>query len=202
MSSFKLDVADLAWIAGAKDDPQDYCLHGRATAIIGSRALTYDCTVSAAALYLLKTLTEDHILGEDNQLFPCCGHFLVANDGLTNVTIIGCDSGVDWSVFHEEQHVRLSWRTALRNWSLWNTTAKRYFASLIRSRPITAPVLQKHSLRMHLSGTDTWHFGMSGAAAERMVSPHSSPYHIHRIDGAEPKKTGIERKEISYEHYS
>ena len=107
MSSFKLDVADLAWIAGAKDDPQDYCLHGRATAIIGSRALTYDCTVSAAALYLLKTLTEDHILGEDNQLFPCCGHFLVANDGLTNVTIIGCDSGVDWSVFHEEQHVRL-----------------------------------------------------------------------------------------------
>ena len=107
MGTFKIDATDFVWINGEQDDPEDRCLHGHAAAVIGGRTLEYDCTVSAAALYLLKTLTEDHVRGKDNQLLPCCGFFLIANDDLTNVSIVGCDSGVDWSVLHEGDQVRL-----------------------------------------------------------------------------------------------
>ena len=60
----------------SKDDADDLCLHGHAVAYIGNRKLEYECTVSATALYLLKSLTEDHIMCEDNQILPCCG-FLI-----------------------------------------------------------------------------------------------------------------------------
>ena len=60
-------------------------------------------TVSSTALYLLKTLTEDKLMSyNDIQMVPCCGHFLIANNDLTSVTIIGCDKGMDWSTVHTE----------------------------------------------------------------------------------------------------
>jgi hypothetical protein len=40
-------------------------------------------------------------------MLPCCGHFLIANEDLSRVEIIGCDYGVDWSVLHEGDGVRL-----------------------------------------------------------------------------------------------
>ena len=46
-------------------------------------------------------------MGEDNQMLPCCGFFMIPNDGLDDVTIVGCDNGVDWSVVHDGDHVRL-----------------------------------------------------------------------------------------------
>lgn len=107
MGTFKIDADDLHWLSDPVNDPEDHCLHGHAVALIGDRTLAYDCTVSATALYLLKTLTEDHMMGQDNQLLPCCGHFLIANDELTNVTIIGCAYGIDWSVIHEGESIKL-----------------------------------------------------------------------------------------------
>lgn len=67
----------------------------------------YDCTVSATALYLLKTLTENHIIHEDNQILPCCGHFYVPDKELQNVYISGCDNGIDWTVKHNGSDVIL-----------------------------------------------------------------------------------------------
>ena len=108
MGSFRMDATDLAWINGAADDPHDLCLHGRARAVIGARTLEYpDATVSATALYLLKTLTEDHISHRDNQLLPCCGFCLLPNEALDSVRILGCGQGVDWTVLHEGEQVRL-----------------------------------------------------------------------------------------------
>lgn len=107
MSKFKITADDLQWMDDPLDDPDDLCLHGHAVAQIGERRLEYTCTVSATALYLLKTLTEDHIIGKDNQMLPCCGHFFSPNEALDNVTIIGCDYGVDWSVVHSGDSVRL-----------------------------------------------------------------------------------------------
>ena len=107
MGVFQIEATDLAWINGAKDDPNDLCLHGHAIARIGERVLEYDATVSAAAWYLLKTLTEDHIIHESNQMMPCCGFFLIPNGDLTEVSIIGCDNGIDWSVIHEGGSVKL-----------------------------------------------------------------------------------------------
>lgn len=108
MGRFSIDADDLRWIKNAADDPEDLCLHGRATARIGERELSYDeTTVSATALYLLKTLTEDHEIFKDNQMLPCCGFFYLPNRELTSVTILGCCNGVDWSVIHDGDFVKL-----------------------------------------------------------------------------------------------
>lgn len=78
MKQFTIDATDLAWLEGCEE--ADLCLHGHGTAVIGERTLTYDCTVSATALQLLKSLTEDHIPAGDNQMLPCCGHFLIPDE--------------------------------------------------------------------------------------------------------------------------
>lgn len=108
MSTFRIDVSNLHWMDDPVNDPDDLCLHGDAVAYIGDRKLEYKkSTVSATALYLLKSLTEDHIIYEDNQMLPCCGFFLIANDELTEVAICGCPNGADWSVIHDGDCVRL-----------------------------------------------------------------------------------------------
>ena len=108
MSTFKIDVDNFEWIGGAKDDPQDLCLHGHVTVHIGNTVLDDTGTVSATALYLLKTLTEDKIMTEyDIQMIPCCGHSLLAKDDLTSVTILGCDTGTDWSTIHDGENVKI-----------------------------------------------------------------------------------------------
>ena len=100
--SFSIYADNLTWINDNKDDPEDLCLHGHAVVIIGNHKLEYEATVSSTALYLLKTLTEDHIIFEDNQMLPCCGHFMIPNEELDTVTILGCPNGIDWSVIHNK----------------------------------------------------------------------------------------------------
>jgi hypothetical protein len=107
MGIFLITATDLQWVNGGKDDPEDLCLHGHAIAVIGNRKLEYDATVSATALYLLKSLTEDHIIHEDNQILPCCGFFYLPNEKLDNVTILGCSNGIDWSIIHDGKTVVL-----------------------------------------------------------------------------------------------
>lgn len=104
---FKIDVNNMYWLDGLGDTCEDLCLHGYAVAFIGSKKLEYDATVSATALYLLKSLTENHIINEDNQMLPCCGFFLIADDKLENVTIVGCNNGIDWSIIHEGENIKL-----------------------------------------------------------------------------------------------
>ena len=107
MAGFHIDAGNFRWISGPEDDPHDLCLHGDASAVIGDETFAYSCTVSAAALYLLKSLTRDHIIYEENQMLPCCGFFLMANDTLSEAEISGCPNGVDWSVIHDGGAVRL-----------------------------------------------------------------------------------------------
>lgn len=107
MKQFSIQADRYWWIDGSQDDPTDCCLHGHIIAHIGDEVIEEDCCVSAAALYLLKTVTENHIMGEDNQMLPCCGFFLIANEDLTNVIISGCDHGTDWSVLHAEKEVHI-----------------------------------------------------------------------------------------------
>lgn len=108
MGVFKIKADDFAWIGGAGDDPQDLCLHGHVTVRFGDAVLKEHGTVSATALYLLKTLREDKIMApHEIQMIPCCGHTLIANGDLTEVQISGCDSGMDWSTVHEGNAVRL-----------------------------------------------------------------------------------------------
>lgn len=90
MGFFSISATDLKWINGSKDDPEDLCLHGHAIAVIGNRKLEYDATISATALYLLKSLTEDHIIHDDNQMLPCCGFslFLMGNWTMLRYSVV------------------------------------------------------------------------------------------------------------------
>lgn len=106
MGIFRISANDLHWLEG-QDEKTDLCLHGHAVAVIGNETFEYDCAVSATALYLLKTLTENHEIDKDNQMLPCCGFSMFADDNLSNVTIVGCDNGIDWSVFHENGDVKI-----------------------------------------------------------------------------------------------
>lgn len=115
VSGFQISVTDLKWLSFAdheesyvNDNPEDLCLHGHATAIIGDESFEYDAAVSSTALYLLKSLTEDHVINEDNQLLPCCGFTMwLKDDGSGDVFVMGCDDGIDWSILHEKDTVRL-----------------------------------------------------------------------------------------------
>ena len=107
MGGFHIDATGLCWIDGSADNPDDLCLHGHAIATIGKEILEYDCTVSATALYLLKTLTENHIIHKDIQMLPCCGHFYIPDEKLENVYISGCGRGIDWTVKHHNSDVIL-----------------------------------------------------------------------------------------------
>ena len=105
---FTIDAEDFHWIDGSADDPKDLCLHGTACAVIGEKKYVYDSAVSSTALYLLKSLTENHIMNEsDNQILPCCGHFMFADNEYENVTVLGCPNGIDWSVIHNGDSVIL-----------------------------------------------------------------------------------------------
>lgn len=108
MGKFLIDATDLCWIDGSADNADDLCLHGHAVVYIGNERLEFDATVSATALYLLKTLTEEHIIHKDNQMLPCCGNLYVPDENIQNVTIVGCSNGIDWTVKHNGRDVILT----------------------------------------------------------------------------------------------
>lgn len=107
MGIFKIDADQLGWVNGPEDDPYDYCLHGRVTVQVGEETFDDFGTVSATALYLLKSLEEDKLIDQDIQMIPCCGHFLMADEDLSQVEIMGCPYGTDWSVIHEDGGVKI-----------------------------------------------------------------------------------------------
>lgn len=106
--NFKVEVNDLYWRDETKDDPNDLCLHGDVMVTIGEEKFPYhQCTVSAAVLRMLKTLSENHLPTEGGQMLPCCGHFMICNETLDEVDIVGCDNGIDWTVVHDDGMVKL-----------------------------------------------------------------------------------------------
>lgn len=99
-----LRALELSWLGDQPDDGHDQCAHGRVLLSVGDQRLVGaedgELTLSAAALYLLRTLETDRIpgdgLADENQLFPCCGHSIYEAD--SGIVIMGCPNGVDMSV--------------------------------------------------------------------------------------------------------
>lgn len=107
---FNIDVSNMYWIT-KEDDPEDLSAHGDMAATIGDERFEYTGTVSAAAIYLLKTLTENHLFGEDNLMMPCCGHEMIATENFTVVHILGCPNGIDWEVTHTDDKIKIKTET-------------------------------------------------------------------------------------------
>jgi hypothetical protein len=85
---------------------------------IGDELLEGSCTVSAAAMYLLRTLTEDRI-GDKTRptrpMLPCCGHSLYASEDGQSVYIDGCPYGTDWAVRHTAEGIELTTEQGQKN---------------------------------------------------------------------------------------
>jgi len=106
-----LNPHNLHWLN--EQTETDLCAHGAVSVRIGDRQLATpddgDWCVSAAAIYLLRSLTTTHTydspVGE--QLIPCCGFAMHPQDDSADIFIMGCNRGVDWEVHHEGERVRL-----------------------------------------------------------------------------------------------
>jgi hypothetical protein len=122
------------WITGLPDDPNDLCAHGSIEFRIGNEVLLdsisgKDLTVSAAALYLLRTLavprTRDVPVGD--RLFPHCGFAMLDIPGNEEFVIQGCNIGVDFEVLHSADGAGVvvgaadgrQWQIG---WSEWRST--------------------------------------------------------------------------------
>jgi hypothetical protein len=123
-----LRSTNLHWIDGSVDDPEDLCAHSSVDFRIGDSILVKpsdgDWTVSAAALYLLRTLSQPHTKQQPmtEYLFPCCGNGIFEVEGQDDVQIVGCNSGIDFQVVRTDDEVILTaedgtqHRVALSDW--------------------------------------------------------------------------------------
>jgi len=111
-----LSLHDESWVKGDQDDPADHCAHSRVEFRVTDTSFVKpedgDWTVSAAALYLLRTFSFDHLstdsVAEYNFFFPCCGFSVLRVKGRFEAYCMGCPNGVDVEVTHEAGEVRLS----------------------------------------------------------------------------------------------
>jgi hypothetical protein len=107
-----LQPTNLHWIDSI-GDAQDLCAHG-VDFRIGDSILVKprdgDWTVSAAALYLLRTLSQPHTKQQPitQYLFPCCGNGIFEIEGQDDVRIVGCNSGIDFEVMRIDDEVILT----------------------------------------------------------------------------------------------
>ena len=109
---FKLRLLSLQWLEGMPEE-EDWCAHGQVAVRLGHRVLSGETdtwTVSAAALFLLRTLAADHTAEHPvgDQLLPCCGFTMWPDVTSDNVLIVGCPNGVDWRVEHVRGQVHLT----------------------------------------------------------------------------------------------
>jgi hypothetical protein len=126
-----LRATSINWLNGSPLSAGDLCAHGKVELAVRDAVLVEpgkdDLTLSAAGLYLLRTLTADHTaddpVSEANLLFPCCGHSVFKNNGKYGVVCVGCPNGVDVFVRHEGESVVLQvagheqlHRVPLREW--------------------------------------------------------------------------------------
>ncbi len=101
----EINATNLHWIEEGNPE-SDLCAHGNVqVTVCGNQIDTEgEFCVSAAALYLLRTLESNH--NEANRvaehLLPCCGHDMHAVEGEPDVTIVGCPNGFDWHVEHND----------------------------------------------------------------------------------------------------
>lgn len=151
MSEFKIDVDSFYWIDEDVSNTTDLCLHGHVRLQIGSYRAECDGTVSASALYLLKTLNRDHIPGVEIQLVPCCGFSMFAISSLKAnpksvkkygefCEILGCPNGLDWTVKHESDFIRLVSDTGESIFIPFEQYKTQVFLFPTKSNPFMIPV--------------------------------------------------------------
>lgn len=108
-----LHPRDLTWINYQVDDPYDLCAHGKVQFDIDGvnlvRVEDGEWTVSAAALFLLRTLKKDHSTKAPlfENVIPHCGTGFYVKEGEDDVKIIECPIGINFQVIHIRDTVQI-----------------------------------------------------------------------------------------------
>lgn len=103
------------WATGASDDPWDQCSHGAVQFQIHETCFVKPedgiWTTSAAALYLLRSLTHNHTADDSltggSQMFPCCGFCVWETNAKFRVHCVGCSTGMDFEILHADGSVAI-----------------------------------------------------------------------------------------------
>jgi hypothetical protein len=108
-----LQAETKTWLNTSEDCPSDLCAHGTIRfSIDGMTVVSPDneWTISAAAIYLLRTLDNSHTPDAPvcEHLFPCCGFTMYDMDGDDDVFIMGCVNGIDCSVIHRDDSIEIT----------------------------------------------------------------------------------------------
>ncbi len=107
----ELNASELHFLGNTEDEKRyDLCLHGKATLRVNETVFAdnVECCLTASALRFMRSLRQEHEVGNDEQLFPCCGNMLIPSDDGKTVTVIGCPNGIDFRIFHVGNNVILS----------------------------------------------------------------------------------------------
>ena len=90
-----------------KQQAYDCCIHGNIIFKIEDTLLSdnSEWCVSASAYRFLHTLFDNHFMGAEDFLIPCCGHTMITSDDGLSVTIIGCNNGIDFNIIHEDDNI-------------------------------------------------------------------------------------------------
>ncbi len=89
------------WLDSVDEPEYDLCVHSNVLLEIGDKVISNkesgDWTVSASAYLFLKSLNEDHISSQYEQLLPCCGfNFWKIESGFF---FGNCGIGINWDIF-------------------------------------------------------------------------------------------------------
>lgn len=92
-----------------KQKTYDRCIHGKVIFKIGENLLSDETEwcVSASAYRFLHTLFENHFMGAEDFLIPCCGHTMISSEDKDSVNIIGCNNGIDFNIIHEQETISI-----------------------------------------------------------------------------------------------
>ena len=104
---FKLEILEKYWLSGMPE-AEDLCLHGEVRVHVGEAVLADEVSLSASALHLLRSVTEDHTPDMLAKLFPTDG-FCWTPDGEGSIYLGGCpNGGIDGYITHEGDMVRIA----------------------------------------------------------------------------------------------
>ena len=107
--NFELKLLSLYWLETMEEEI-DLCAHGKLFVKIGNEIIcdesNFEITVSSTALHLMRTLEENYQKDKySSQLLPCCGfNFFAESENDDYLNILGCPSGIDWTIIHTENN--------------------------------------------------------------------------------------------------
>ncbi len=119
----ELKLIDPHWINQEPDDTSDQCAHGRIKFVVDNLVISdadQTWTVSAAALFLLRTVFHNHSetnsVAENNYLIPCCGFTVIKDDDYSDfgLLILGCVGGINPQIIHNESMVTIVYKNQSR----------------------------------------------------------------------------------------